>query len=311
MKKLSIVIACFNEVGNVEELTERIQNVMSKETDYEYEIIFCDNDSSDGTQDKLRKLAKRDKRIKVILNNRNYGPMRSPKNAFRHITGDVELLLAADLQDPPELIPEFLRAWEEGYKLVYGQKVSSDEGVIKYGFRSLFYNIINSFSETPQYKHISGISLNDREVLEIMLNADEDMEFRYLLPEMGYPVKLIQYKQQKRKSGKSSYNLKRYLNFALDSLTSTSTVPLRVATILGLIMAFIFFLIGVGYLIYKLIYWDEFSVGTAPLVIGMFFWSSIQLVFVGLLGEYVGAILRKVTKTIPVIEKELINFDED
>lgn len=311
MNKLSIVVACYNEEGNVEELTSRIKNVMKEEKDYEYEIIFADNNSQDKTQDVLRKLASEDERVKIILNSRNYGPMRSPKNAFRHITGDVVLLIAADLQDPPELIPTFLRKWEEGYKLVYGRKTSSDEGKIKYAFRSLFYNIINSFSDTKQYKHISGMWLNDREAIEALMKADEDTEYRYLLPELGFDIAFVDYKQNKRKSGKSSYNFRRYFGFAMESLVSTSTAPLRVATIFGLITAAISFFVGILYFIYKLVYWDDFSVGTAPLVIGIFFFGSVQLVFTGIIGEYIGAILRKVSYRIPVMEKELINFDKE
>lgn len=308
MYKLSIIVACYNEVGNVDELVSRIRDVMSQEHNYEYEIIFSDNDSKDGTQDILRKLASEDQRIKVILNNKNYGPMRSPKNALRYTEGDVILLIAADLQDPPELISKYLRAWEDGYKLVYGKKIASDEGVVKYGLRSLFYNIINLFADNKQYQHISGMWLNDREAVNILLKADEDVEYRYLLPELGMPIKFIEYKQQKRKSGKSSYNFKKYISFAMESMVSTTTAPLRVATFFGLIVAIFSFLLGIGYLVYKLIFWDDFAVGTAPLVIGMFFFGSIQLVFVGLVGEYVGAILRKVSYKVPVMEKELINL---
>ena len=310
MHKLSIVSCCFNEEGNIEELIERIEKVMAEESEYEYEIILSDNDSRDGTQDVIRKIAAKDKKVKAIFNNRNYGPRRSPKNALRHVSGEVVLMLASDLQDPPEMIPQFLREWENGYKLVYGQKTTSEEGFIKHGLRSVFYSIINGFSDTDQYKHISGICLNDREALEKMLATDEDTEFRFLLPEMGYPVKLIPYRQNKRKSGKSSYNIKKYFEFAMESLISTSNAPLRMATMTGLFIAICCFIIAIGYLVYKLRYWEEFDVGMAPLVIGIFFLGAIQLIFIGVLGEYIGVILNKITKRIPVIEKELINFDE-
>ncbi len=309
MRKLSILVACFNEEGNVEELTNRIRAVMSNEKDYDYEIIFADNDSQDNTQAVLRKLASEDKRVKVVINRKNYGPMRSPKNALRHISGDAVMLIAADLQDPPELIPEFLRKWEEGYKLVYGKKTSSEESKIKYGLRSLFYNIINKFSDTKQYKHVSGMWLNDREAIDVLMQSDEDTEYRYLLPELGYDIAFIEYKQHERKSGKSSYNFKRYFGFAMESLVSTTTAPLRMATVFGLITAIISFCVGLIYFVYKIIYWDQFSVGTAPLVIGIFFFSSVQLIFTGVIGEYIGAILKKVSYRVPVMEKELINFD--
>lgn len=310
MEKISFVIACYNEVDNIKELVERITTVMYKEH-YEYEIIFADNASSDGTQEVLRQLAEKEKCIKVILNNRNYGQTKSPRNAMGHVSGDVVIGLAADLQDPPELIPEFIREWEKGYKLVYGQKLSSDEGFIKHGLRSLYYNIIDLFSEIPQYKHLSGITLHARDVLTEMLSADPDIPFRYLIAEMGYPVKLIPYNQNKRKSGKSSYNISKYFNFAMNSLISTSTIPLRVATVFGCFMVVICFIIGIVYLVMKLLHWNQFSIGTAPMLIGVFFLGSVQIVFIGLVGEYVGAISRKLTKQMPVIEKELINFDKE
>ena len=310
MYNLSIIVACYNEVGNVNELVSRIRNVMEQEKEYNYEIIFSDNNSTDGTQDVLRKLAAEDNRIKVILNSTNYGPMRSPKNALRYTSGEVVILIAADLQDPPELISEYLRSWEAGYKLVYGKKIASDEGFVKYGLRSLFYNIINMFADNKQYTHISGMWLNDRSAVDILIQSDEDVEYRYLLPELGMPIKFIEYKQEKRKSGKSSYNLKKYLGFAMESMVSTTTAPLRVATFFGLLVSIVSFLLGIVYLVYKLIFWDEFTVGTAPLILGMFFFGSAQLVFIGLVGEYVGAILRKVSYKVPVIEKELINLEK-
>ncbi len=310
MKKISICIACYNEAGNIRELVERITRVMTKEQ-YEYEMIFSDNASIDGTQEILKELAGNDTRIKVIINSRNYGPTKSGKNALKHAVGEGVIGIASDLQDPPELIPRFLREWENGYKLVYGQKEGSEEGIIKYKLRDLYYNIINLFSDLPQYKHISGIALYDKSVLKEMLCADPDIAFRHLIPELGYPVKLIPYKQNKRKSGKSSYNVARYFNFAMDSLISTSTAPLRVATVLGCIMSFLSFIVGIIYLVMKLKHWHQFTMGTAPMVIGMFFLGSVQLLFIGLVGEYVGAVLRKVTKQLPVIEKELINFDDE
>ena len=308
-KKISFCIACYNEVDNVEELVKRIKAVMEKEP-YVYEIIFSDNASTDGTQDVLRKLAEQDKRVKVIINTRNYGPRKSPRNALGYCTGDAVISIAADLQDPPELIPKFLRHWEEGYKLVYGQKTSSEEGIIKYKLRTLYYNIINVFSTVPQYKHISGICLNDKNVLKELLNSDPDASFRILIAELGYPVKLIPYKQNKRKNGKSSYSISKYFDFALNSLILTSTAPLRLATVIGCVMSVLCFCVGLVYLILKLLYWHQFSAGMAPLLIGMFFLGSVQLLFIGLVGEYVGVILKRVTKQLPVIEKEKINLEE-
>jgi glycosyltransferase involved in cell wall biosynthesis len=282
---------------------------MSNESGYEYEIIFTDNDSKDGTQELLRNLASDDSRIKVILNSRNYGPMRSPKNALRYVSGEVVMMLAADLQDPPELMPKFLRLWEQGYKLVYGKKSASKEFFLKHKLRSLFYGIIDAFADTKQYKHISGMWLNDREALEVLLRCDEDDEYRYILPQLGFPIEFVEYTQDKRKSGKSSYNIWRSWSFVMESLVSTTTAPLRIVTFWGMIIAILSFGVGLFYLIYKLIYWNDFAVGTTPLIIALLFFGSVQLVSIGLIGEYIGAVLRKVSYRVPVMEKELINLE--
>jgi polyisoprenyl-phosphate glycosyltransferase len=310
LKKISIVVACYNEEGNVREMAETLVNEMQKLPQYDYEIIFADNNSEDSTQNILKELAEDNKKIKVIINNRNYGPGRSPRNAFRYVTGDAIISIACDFQDPPEKIKEFIKYWEDGYLAVYGQKTGSKEGIFKYSLRTLYYKIVAAFSDIPQYKHISGICLNDRKVLKQLLDADESIAFRNLIADLGYEVKLIPYKQEKRKSGKSSYNLSRYFNFAINSLVTTSTLPLRIATVVGSVTAFISFLFGMIYLVYKLIYFNSFSAGIAPIVIGIFFLGSIQILFIGLIGEYVGAIHKKLTKTPPVIEKELINLED-
>jgi len=310
MKKISICVACYNEETNVGAMAMAIIQEMEKLPQYDYEVIFVDNNSEDNTQKILREVAENNKKIKVIFNNRNYGPGRSPRNALRHTTGDAIISLPCDFQDPPKLIKTFIRHWEDGYYVVYGQKMGSKEGKIKYFLKSIYYKIIVTFSDIPQYKHVSGISLNDRKVLDQLLSADETIGFRYLTAELGYEVKLVPYIQEKRRSGKSSYNVSRYFSHAISSLVISSTAPLRVATVLGCITSGISFFMGIIYLVYKLIYWQQFSAGLAPLVIGMFFFVSIQILFIGLLGEYIGAIFKKLTKVPPVIEKELINLDE-
>lgn len=311
MRKVTISVPCYNEVQNAEPMARAIINEMDKLPQYDYEILFIDNYSTDGTQDVLRGLAKKNSRIKVVMNSRNYGPLRSPRNGNLYATGEAVLGIACDFQDPPELIPEFLKYWEEGYVAVYGQKVTSKEGIIKHGLRTLYYNIIDFFSDVPQYKHISGISLNEKWILEQLSELDDMTPGRNLIADLGYEIKLIPYTQQKRKSGKSSYNVWRYLDFAITSLVSTSIAPLRIATVLGIIFSGISFIIGIVYLVYKLIYWDRFLAGMAPLTIGLFFLGSVQLLFIGLVGEYVGIILKKVTKKPPVMVKELINIDNE
>jgi polyisoprenyl-phosphate glycosyltransferase len=310
MKKISICVACYNEEANVRAMAMALIHEMEKLPQYDYEVIFVDNNSEDNTQKILREVAEHNTKIKVIFNNRNYGPGRSGRNALRHATGDAIIGLACDFQDPPEMIETFIKYWEEGHLTVCGQKVGSKEGKIKYFLRTIFYKIIAAFSDIPQYEHMSGMTLNDRKILEQLFAEDETIPFRYLIAELGYEIKLVPYKQEKRKGGKSSYNIGRYISFALSSLVATSLVPLRIAIVFGFITSSISFFIGIIYLAYKLIYFQRFLAGTAPLVIGMFFLGSIQIFFIGLLGEYIGAIFKKLTKVPPVIEKELINFYE-
>lgn len=310
MRKISVTVPCYNEVGNVRTMAEVLTEIMQG-LSYNYEIIFTDNCSTDGTRDILRELAARDERIKVLMNNRNYGTDgRSLRNTLRYVSGDIWINIACDFQEPPELIPEFVRAWEEGYKVVCGQKTSSQEGFIKYTCRSLYYKIIKTLSEAPQYEHISGIALFDREVLDQYMKTDDDYVFRFAIADMGYDVKLIRYEQRKRKSGKSSYNVWRYLNFAITSMVVTSTAPLRIMTVAGTIMSFICFVIGAAYLGLKLVFWQHYPLGTAPLLIGMFFLGSVQIFSLGVIGEYVGNVLKKVSKLPDVILSEKLNVGE-
>lgn len=310
MKKISICICCFNEQENVEAMYEVVKKQMETISKYNFEIIFADNASTDNTQQILKKLAAMDKRVKVILNNRNFGAARSGWNCVRHSSGDAMITLACDFQDPPELIPEFIKYWEEGEVAVILQKVKSKENKIKYLFRRAYYKIITIFSEIPQYEQVTGAGLYDKQIVEQFKKLDATVSYRHLMAEFGYPVKLIPFIQPKRKAGKSSYNIARYFDFAMNSLVTTSTTPLRIATIIGTTTSIISFLIGVVYLIYKLVYWNSFSAGIAPMVISVFFLGSIQILFIGLIGEYIANIIGKLSKTPIVVEKELINFEE-
>lgn len=311
MKMISVVVPCYNEEGNVKMMAEALTQIMSS-LDYEYEIVFTDNCSTDGTGRILRELARNDKRIKVLFNNRNYGTDgRSARNTRKYVSGDAIIGIACDFQEPPELIPEFIKNWEEGYKVVCGQKTGSKEGKLKFFLRCTFYKIIQTFSDIPQYENMSGITLIDREVLKEFMKTDYDMKLRFALADMGYDIKIIQYEQRKRKSGKSSYNIWRYLTFAISSMISTSTAPLRIMTVLGVCMSLFSFILGVIYLVLKLVLWNWFSAGVAPILIGMLFLGSIQLLFMGVLGEYVGVILHKVSKQPDVILSEKLNFDDN
>ena len=314
MKKISIGIPCYNEEGNVELMYKSITDQMNKLPNYDYEIIFEDNNSSDSTQLILREIAQDDKRVKVIFNQANFGPMRSGTNCMGSITGDAYIAIPCDFQEPPEMIPEFVGYWEKGYDVVWGTKTSSKENKIKFFLRKIYYCIIDFFAEFPQLSQVTGFGIMDKSVLGVLMvtkRQDPSVAVRHLIMEYGFKIKLIPYTQQKRESGKSSYNISSYLSFAISSLCNTSTKPLRMMTILGFITSFISLFFGIVYFVYKLIYWDTFSVGIAPLMIGLFFCSAVQLICVGILGEYIGIILKKITHKPIVVERERLNFEED
>ena len=311
-KFISVEVPCYNEVDNVRPMAETLIKIMDKEG-YPYHVFFIDNCSTDGTQDVLRELEKEYPQVKAIMNMRNYGVMdgRSFENADRYYAdADVHISIACDFQEPPELIPQFIREWENGNKIVCGQKTGSKEGRIKYGLRCLYYKIIQGFSMTEQYRNMSGILLFDKDVHDAMAGKDRDIEFRFAVADMGYDVKLIQYEQQKRKSGKSSYNIWRYLSFAINSMVNISTQPLRIITIMGFCMSFISFMGGMIYLILKLIFWYNFDAGIAPILIGMLFIGSIQMFTMGVIGEYIGVLIRKNTHMPKVVLSEKLNIDE-
>lgn len=313
-KLIVVMIPCYNEEGNVRAMAEKIIEIMEG-FPYRFEILFTDNCSTDHTREIIRDLCQKDKRIKAIFNSRNYGVIdgRSYQNTMNHLNSEMDALIyiPCDFQEPPERIPEFIKAWEDGYLAVCGQKTASKESKIKYLCRCLFYKIIDKFSDMPQYHNISGIFLIDRIVKEKLMEYDSDFQFRWAIADMGYEVKMIPYEQQERKSGKSSFDMWKYLTFAITSLVSTSVAPLRIATVLGTVMAFLSFLAGMIYLILKLVFWYQFEAGIAPILIGMLFLGSIQLMFMGIVGEYVGAILQKVRKTPDVVVSEYINMEQD
>lgn len=311
-KALSVCICCYNEEGNVYKMYQAISKEMKKLLKcYDYEIIFADNASQDDTRTILRQIAQEDAHVKVIFNTRNFGTVRSFWNCFFRAKGDAVLCLPCDFQVPPESIPEWVRYWEQGELLVCGQKVKSKENAIKFFCRKVYYGMIQMMSDIPQYYGLVGLTLVDRSLVGQMRQACEpDVDFRHLVAELGYPIKLVPYEQQKRREGKSSYNISRYFDFAVTSLINTSWMPLRIATVAGTMAAGICFLIGVVYLVYKLMHWYSFDAGMAPLLIGMFFIGSVQLLFIGIVGEYVGAVLRRVKKSPFVVEEETINFEE-
>lgn len=312
MKKISVCVPCYNEEGNIYPMYVAVTEQMRKFADkYDYEIIFEDNDSKDGSKDILKDIAQKDKHVKVIFNTRNFGPSRSGINCMSRAIGDAVVNIPCDFQVPPELIEEYLMFWEQGNLVVYGQKLESEENKFKFFLRKIYYRIIEKFSDIPQYNQLSGLVVLDRKIMDMVKQVYvPEVSLRHLLPELGYKIKVVPYRQQKRRAGKSSYNIYRYFDFAITSLVNTSYLPLRLSVILGLLMSILCFVAGMVYLIYKLTHWDSFNTGMAPILIGIFFIGSVQLFFIGMLGEYIGSILRKTSKYPLVVEEETINFDD-
>lgn len=308
MKRISVVTPCFNEEANVEALYGRVKEVFLLGS-YEYEHIFIDNASTDATQAVLKKMAATDPHVKVIINTRNFGHVRSPFYALTKAEGDAVIHLLADLQDPPELIADFLRKWEAGYKVVLGIKTNSAESAFMFRVRKLYYTVVDRLSDVRIHKNNNGFGLYDREVILQLRKLDEPYPFfRGLVSELGYEAAKVEYFQQARKRGITKNNFYTLYDLGMLGIINNSKVPLRLAIFFGSFLAGINFVVAFGYLVYKLVYWNSFSIGIAPVVIGLFFFSSVQLIFLGVLGEYIGAIYTQTLKRPLVIEKERINF---
>ena len=308
-KKISIVTPCYNEEFNVEPLYEKVKIEMAKLSNYTYEHIFIDNYSTDNTLVKLKSIASVDKNVKIIVNARNFGHIKSPYYGMLQADGDVVISLVSDLQDPPELIPDFIKKWEEGYKIVVGVKEKSEENIIMFSIRKLFYKIIDRISDTSQIQNFTGFGLYDRQFMDVLRNIQEPYPyFRGLVSELGFSICQIPYLQPKRSKGNTKNNFFTLYDMAMLGFTSHSKVPLRMSSFIGFVVAFLSILIASIYLIYKILFWDNFQVGIAPLVIGFFFFGGVQLFFLGIIGEYISAILTQVKNRPLVIEKERINF---
>ena len=310
MKMISVLTPCYNEQANVREVYERVKAAFERLNDYSYEHVFIDNASTDNTVGLLKEIARQDRRVKIIVNARNFGHIRSPFHGLLQTKGDAVISLVADLQDPPELIPDFVRKWEAGYKIVLGVKTKSEESPIFFAVRKAYYSIINKLSEIPLVKNATGFGLFDREVVEILRGIDDPYPyFRGLICDIGFDRAEIIYTQPARKRGFTKSNFYSLYDMAMLGITNHSKVPLRLATLAGFCLGAISLLIAVAYLVYKLLFWSSFQLGMAPLVIGIFFFAAVQLFFIGILGEYVGAIHTQVLRRPRVIEKERINFD--
>ena len=309
-KKISIVVPCYNEEENVVAISEAIiEEVEDKLPKYNYELVFIDNCSTDKTRILLEGLCEANKKIKAIFNAKNFGQFNSPYYGMLQTTGDCTILICADFQDPVEMITKFVQEWENGNKIVIGIKNKSKENKIMYFLRSCYYKVIKKISDTEQIEHFTGFGLYDKSFIEVLRKLDDPTPFlRGIVAELGFSRKEIPYEQQKRRAGKTHNNFYKLYDAAMLSFTSYTKVGLRLATFAGAFISAISFVIGLIYLILKLMYWDRFAAGTIPILIGMCFLGAIQLFFIGFLGEYILSINARVMKRPLVIEEKRINF---
>jgi len=309
MKKVSIVVPCYNEQDNVEELVRQITQLMGG-MPYDYEVIFIDNCSTDSTVSILRRLANQDKHVKAILNARNFGQSRSPYYGIIQTHSDATITISADLQIPTYVIGEFIKYWEQGYKIAVCVTKDSQEGWLLKNIRKIYYRILNKLSENPLIENFAGYGLFDKQIVDIMREIKDPYPYvRGIISGIGFDVAKVPYIHQKRKNGKSHNNIYSLFEIAMLGLTNNSKIPLRLATMLGFVVSAVSFLVGLIYLVFKLAYWQSFQIGLAPLVIGMCFLGGVQLLFLGLVGEYIGAIYTQVLHRPLVIEKGRINYE--
>jgi len=309
-KTITILTPCYNEEGNVRELYERVREAIIAAGDYRYEHIFIDNASRDNTLRELKAIAARDRNVKVIRNTRNFGHVRSPMHGLYQASGDAVIGIVADLQDPPEMIVDFIRKWEEGYPVVIAIKEASDESGLMFWIRKKYYRLVNRLSGVETYENFTGFGLYDRKVIDAIKQFDDPYPyFRGMIAEVGMPRFEIPFHQPVRKRGITNNNFYSLYDMAMLAITNLSKVPLRLVTFAGFVCSLLCVLVSAVYLVYKLVFWSRFSAGLAPLVIGVFFFMSLQMIFIGIIGEYVGAIHTLVQKRPLVIEQERINFE--
>jgi polyisoprenyl-phosphate glycosyltransferase len=310
MKLISIVSPCYNEEGNVEVLTDRVRELFAGLPQYRYEHIVIDNDSNDGTVQILRGIAQRDPNVKVILNARNFGHIRSPHHAILEANGDAVVVLLSDLQDPPEMIIDFLREWEAGFSIVVAIKTTSDENGLMYSIRSAYYKTVARLTDVKVLEHFTGFGLYDRRVIDILKRDFDDPYpyFRGQIAEIGLPYKELHYNQKRRVRGITKNNFYTLYDMAMLGITNLSKVPLRLVVFGGFVCAALSLFAGFAYLFAKLLFWNQFELGLAPTMIGLFFLGSVQLIALGIIGEYIGSIHTIVQNRPLVTEKERINF---
>ena len=313
MKKISIMIPCYNEEENVVPISEAVVRELTDSLpEYDYEILFIDNDSKDNTRPLLREICKNNPKIKAIFNVKNFGQFNSPYYGMLQTTGDCTICMCCDFQDPVEMIPKLVHEWENGYKIVCAIKTTSKENKIMRFLRTCYYKLIRKMSDVEQIEHFTGFGLYDKSFIEVLRNLKDPSPFlRGIVAELGYRRKDIPYEQAKRRAGKTHNNFYTLYDAAMLSFTSYTKIGLRLATFCGIGVGFVSFLVGMVYLILKLIMWDNFPMGMAPVLIGMCFLGSVQLFFIGLLGEYVLNINTRVMNRPLVIEEERINFNNN
>lgn len=309
MKKISILVPCYNEEENVIPLSEAIVAQLDKLPQYDYELLFIDNRSQDGTRENLIRLCQGNPKIKAIFNAKNFGQFNSPFHGLLQTTGDCVISMCADFQDPPSMIPKFIAEWEQGHAIVCAIKETSKENKIMYFLRSLYYKLIKKMSDVEQIEHFTGFGLYDRSFVETLRQLDDPTPFlRGIVAELGGNRKDIPYEQQERRSGKTNNNWYSLYDAAMLSFTSYTKIGLRFATIGGFLMSIFSLFIALTYLVAKLIWWERFTQGTAPILIGVFLFGSLQLFFIGLIGEYIMNINTRVMKRPLVVEERRINF---
>ncbi|MBW5400092.1 glycosyltransferase family 2 protein [Brachyspira pilosicoli] len=311
MKKISILVPTYNEEDNVINVVEKLENILNNLKDYNYEIVFIDNCSKDNTRNILINLCKKNKNVKAIFNAKNFGFSRSVFYGLTQTTGDCSILIYADFQEPPELIPKFIEEWENGYKIVIGKKSKSNENIFISIIRKFYYKLIRSISDVEQIENFHGFGLYDKDFVNILKNLDDSEPYlRGIVAEFGYKIKELYYEHKKREKGKSSFNFYRMYDLAMLGITSYSKVVLRFATMFGFLFSVITFIIGFITLIAKLVNWNNYPIGMAALMVGVFFIGSVQIFFIGLLGEYILNINLRVMHRPLVVEEKRINFDK-
>lgn len=313
MKTISIVIPCYNEEENVEVMADSLRQLFQKElSHYQYEILFIDNDSQDTTREKIRRLCAEDKGIKGIFNAKNFGQFNSPYYGMLRSSGDCTVLMAADFQEPVEMVPKFVKEWENGYKIVAGIKTTSKENKFMYWLRGCYYKMIKRLSDVEQIEQFTGFGLYDARFIQVLRDLDDPTPFlRGIVAELGFRRKEIPYEQQLRRAGKTSNNFYRLYDAAMLSVTSYTKVGLRLATFIGGFSCIISMIVGFVYLIMKLIWWYRFPAGVAPMLVGMLFLGSVQVFFIGMVGEYVLSINQRVMRRPLVVEEERLNFEAE